>query len=210
MCHAGRRENSSKRSSAWKHRRRKTEWKARWLELRLQELQHQQTRYGEQLAALRQRTAAEASTPAEASRGPASPLDVPSSALLEAGTQLENNTPADASEPRLGDTGEEQPGSIVPLAAATPKGAAGRQNSAGDFDRDGLSVRHRRRHDRQQARELAAPHLLEHPFFAALAGVRNPKQVCRAMLQKGVCSGGIYTPVCIKKSNLNLLLLNYR
>ena len=154
-------QSGSRRSSAWKHRRRKSEWKARWLELRLRELRRQQARYEDQLAALQQGAAARASNPA---------------------SSLEQTLPAAVGE-------VEQPGSDAKPASdnqqSTEAGdqaqgsasqAAGTAQTPG-VDADRVAAQPRRRHDRQQARELAPASLLEHPFFAALAGVRTSKQV---------------------------------
>lgn len=180
--------NSSRRSSAWKHRRRKTEWKARWLELRLRELKHQQARYEEQLSTLRQAAAAGASTPA-------SPLEATSVPVGDAAGQPGGSDANAISGMQPADLAKGEAQSSVRQAAGTPTGAAEAQTGDGES----VPAQHRRRHDRQQARELAAPALLQHPFFAALAGVRKSKQVrcmhshagywtmlCAPVSQKGV------------------------
>ncbi|BDA41501.1 probable Bromodomain-containing protein 9 at N-terminal half [Coccomyxa sp. Obi] len=158
-------QSGSRRSSAWKHRRRKTEWKARWLELRLRELRRQQARYEDQLAALRKGAAARASNPAS-----------PSEQTLPAAAgepQQPGSSAKPVSDNQQSVEAADQAQSSPSQAAGTPAGTA----ETPGVDADRVVAQLRRRHDRQQARELAATGLLEHPFFAALAGVRTSKQV---------------------------------
>lgn len=158
-------QSGSRRSSAWKHRRRKSEWKARWLELRLRELRRQQARYEDQLAALRQGAAARASDPA-------SPLEqtLPAAA---GEAQQPGNDAKPVSDDQHSTEAADQAQSSTPQALGIPAGTA----ETPGVDADRVAAQLRRRHDRQQARELAPASLLEHPFFAALAGVRTSKQV---------------------------------
>ncbi len=167
LVHAGhpQHQSGSRRSSAWKHRRRKSEWKARWLELRLRELRRQQTRYEDQLAALRQGVAARPSNPANAM---AQTLPAAAREAEQPGSDakpLSNNQQSIEAADQAQSSTSQDLGS--PAGAAEPPGV----------DADRVVAQLRRRHDRQQARELAPASLLEHPFFAALAGVRTSKQV---------------------------------
>jgi hypothetical protein len=144
----------SKRSSAWKQRRRKTEWKVRWLELRLKDLNEQAAHYTAELSTLRSAAPAASAAAekavsacsAEAAQG----ADVKQSGLEEAPA---THTPS-------------QDG----LAVRPLKESAG--------EAVGVSMRPRRRHERLQAEELAAQSILDHPFFQALAGLRPASKVC--------------------------------
>ena len=77
---------SSGQPNAWKSKRRSTEWRVRWLELRLRELKYQQTRY-EHLLKLSQNPDAAAQM-ANQSTAAAPPQNASSSHADEVGSLL--------------------------------------------------------------------------------------------------------------------------
>lgn len=168
MCGAsGGGRTRSKRSSAWKQRRRKTEWKVRWLELRLKELSHQAAQYEAQLSGLRSKASESAAA------------DAPSPAV---GTPGSNQL----AEAEAADVPECSPATAVaasqpPSTDASPMGLHERAQEEGASEAAATTARYRRRHERLQAEELAPQNILKHPFFAALAGVRTSSKVYYAL-----------------------------
>lgn len=134
-----------------------------------------------------------AAAPAEAPLQPPSP-PLPaaeqgdSPAAVAAAAEAVQPAAADVAEAGGAVGGVSRPSAAAP--AQEPKQDQQDQRQAEAAPDQGLPQQppgrlHWRRAERLQARELQAQHLLEHPFFAAIAGVRCPKQVCEV----GHCAG---------------------
>lgn len=177
---AGGASRSAGRSAAWKAERRSSEWRLRWLDARTRELRHQAALCSARLSAL-------GTTPGPPPGGAASGVEAAAAEALCVGTAAVGGAAGagpvpmevDAGGPPGPAPGVPAPG---PSADASPAGAGAEAPAAlgaavGVEAASRGSGGDRARRPRARAAELAAPALLEHPFFAAMAGLRVGQQV---------------------------------
>ena len=126
-------------SQEWRAARRGVEWRVRWLELRLTELQHQRRHYQQQLTAERQREEAAAAAQQAAAAAPS------------AGQQQQQQQQQQQGKAAQQDAAQS--------ADQKPAAAAGKPPLA-------PSARLRARHERQPLPGCQLPDLLQHPFVA--------------------------------------------
>ncbi len=136
-------EESGAHSREWRAARRGVEWRVRWLELRLTELQHQRLHYQQQLTAEQQREEAAAAAAQQAAAAPPAEQQQQQQQQGEAAQQITVQPPASATTP----------------AEQKPAAAAGKPPLP-------PSARRRERQERQPLPGCQLPDLLQHPFVA--------------------------------------------
>ena len=134
-------------SREWKAARRGVEWRMRWLELRLTELQHQRRHYQQQLTAEQQREAAAA---AQQQQAPAAP-------------PAEQQQQQGKTQPPAGKAQQQQQ---QQAAAHQPAASSAADQKAGGKPPLPPSARQRLRHERQPLPGCQLPGLLQHQFVA--------------------------------------------
>lgn len=155
----------TRRPSSAKRRLRQVECRARFLELRLKELAAQEEHYQAELHRLQQQ---------EQQLAADQPVDVPpkqqAEALVAPAPELKQEP---AAEEGILSGAQPSPRHTAAAGSTLLKSSVSMGEQPGGLRRS----QRRRKQEHLHAGDLVPPALLQHPMFAAMAGVRNPAKV---------------------------------